>query len=730
MHLVKLKLRKISEGGFFVTLSDLPYEVLRNRQDRLEIEGFLPSYSDRLQFAMQQWQSVYRQIERSRSPATAYETFRIIPKSAQNISYAEYINAVKFQLDRWLNCKHPEWQLIREGLIAIANQLHRETDKEIQLIIDTEDVELRRFPWQEWDLLEKYYPDSEIAFTTAKSKQILVTKNILPRDRNRVRILLVVGRSDGINTKSDLEVVQQLEAKGAEVICLLQPNRKQLSEALWDERGYHIFIFTGHSSSREDGQIGWIEISNNDKIAIEEFKDAFKRAIDRGLQLAIFNSCDGLGLANQLAGLNLPQSIVMREPIPDEVAVEFLQYFFGEFTNNKSLFASIHAAKKRLEPFQSRYPGAVWLPALCLQLAVDPLYWQKLCPGNLDNSNLVRLKAAFSAFKKIGVILVASIFSFALGLGVPLFFPWLSLTNSANDYTTIASVSDLPPGIWQYGGSITWQPIRTLVDRTISKEHPEFKLVYSPHPILPPGSGTGIRMLLEGQLSFVQSSRPLEDSEYRSALQRGIMLKQVPVAIDSIAFAINPALNILGLNLKQIRDIYTGKVSNWHQLGGEDLEIIPYSRPVASGTTEFFQENILNHKKFSDRVVFVEDNDSALKQLVVSENRGAIYYASATDIISNCQVKPLPISRYSQTVFTAPYQGELVTADRCSQQHNKLNFKAFQKGEYPLTRRLFVAIAQNGQADEKVGETYTNLLFTDEGQKLIKKAGFIPMRSF
>jgi ABC-type phosphate transport system substrate-binding protein len=722
MHIVRLKLRKVSEQKFFVTLSD--------RQHQLEIEGFLPSIPDRLQSALQQWQSMYRQIERSRSSLTLPTEFRIIPKSVQNVSYAEYTNAVKIQLDRWLNCRDSQWQPIREGLIAIANQLHRESDREIQLILDTQDVELRRLPWQEWDLVEKYYPNSEIAFTTLPTKQLATNQNQVCLNSDRIRILVVVGRSDGINTKSDLEVIKQLEAKGAEVICLLQPNRKDLSEALWNENGYHIFIFTGHSSSREDGQIGWIEISNSDRIAIEEFKDAFKRAIDRGLQLAIFNSCDGLGLANQLAGLNLPQSIVMRELIPDEVAVEFLQYFFGEFTNNKSLFTSIHTAKKRLEPFQPSYPGAVWLPALCLQHSVNLLYWRELDRSYRKKSNFSQFSVTFASFKKIGIILVIGILSFALGLGVPILSPWLDRANFSNDYTTIASGGDLPPGIWQYGGSTTWEPIRASIDRKISKEHPEFKLLYTPHPTLPLGSGTGIKMLLEGQLSFVQSSRPLEDSEYRSALQRGIMLKQIPVAIDSIAFAVNPALKIEGLNLRQVRDIYTGKITNWHQLGGDDLEIIPYSRPVESGTTEFFQENILWNKKFSDRVVFVEDNDSALKQLISPENKGAIYYASATDIISNCQVKPLPISRYSKTVFTAPYRGELIVGDRCLQQHNKLNFEAFQNGEYPLTRRLFVAIAQNGQADETVGETYTNLLFTDEGQKLIKKAGFIPMRAF
>jgi ABC-type phosphate transport system substrate-binding protein len=719
MHVVKLKFRQISEEGFFVTLTQ--------DRDRVEIEGFLSFVPDRLQLALQQWQSIYRSLNRSRSLLSLEAEFRILPRSSQNVSYWEYTNLVKLQLNSWLNSKNPEWQAIREGLIAIANQLHQENDREVQIIIDTQNIELRRLPWQEWDLVEKYYPHSEIAFTSLKLNQVPVKKNTFHLDDDKVKILVVVGKSEGINTKSDLEVIRQLEEKGATVTCLLQPSLKDFCEALWQECGYDIFIFTGHSSSQEDGQIGWIEINDRENIAIAQFKDAFKQAIDRGLQLAIFNSCDGLGLANQLADLNLPQSIVMREPIPDEVAIEFLKYLFQEFTNHKSLLASIHTAKKRLESFQSRYPGIVWLPVLCLKPSVDFLYWQKIRqPSQLQPKDPKPPKTSI-AIKRIGVILITSILSFSLGFGIPLVLPLLSATNSTSSYSTIASINNIPAGIWQYGGSITWEPIRQLVDRQIIKEHPEFKLLYTPHPSLPPGSGTGIKMLLEGQLSFVQSSRPLEDKEYKMALQRGIMLKQVPVAIDSIAFAVNPELNIKGLNLRQIRDIYTGKITNWNQIGGDDLNILPYARPLESGTTEFFQENILDRKKFSDRVIFVENNKSAIEQLSNLTNLGAIYFASATEIVGECKLKPVPISRYSKTVFTAPYESELIQTDKCARQEN---FSAFQNGDYPLTRRLFAIVTQNGQLDERVGEAYANLLFTDEGQKLIKKAGFLPMRAF
>jgi phosphate transport system substrate-binding protein len=104
--------------------------------------------------------------------------------------------------------------------------------------------------------------------------------------------------------------------------------------------------------------------------------------------------------------------------------------------------------------------------------------------------------------------------------------------------------------------------------------------------------------------------------------------------------------------------------------------------------------------------------------------------ASASNLVGQCTVKPLPISRDDRSKFVAPYQGKLIPPDKCPKQRNKLNVKAIQNDEYPLTRRLFVIIKQNGQVDEQAGEAYAKLLTTDEGQKLIKEAGFIPIRSF
>lgn len=147
---------------------------------------------------------------------------------------------------------------------------------------------------------------------------------------------------------------------------------------------------------------------------------------------------------------------------------------------------------------------------------------------------------------------------------------------SAND--RFANMQNVPSGLFSYGGSTTWAPIRSVVDPVIQTDWTGFRLLYTDPISGAPGSGTGIRMLIDNQLAFSQSSRPLKDKEHQQARQRGFSLKEIPVAIDGIALAVNPSLNIPGLTIAQIKDIYTGKITNWSQVGGPNLQITPYSR--------------------------------------------------------------------------------------------------------------------------------------------------------
>ncbi len=303
--------------------------------------------------------------------------------------------------------------------------------------------------------------------------------------------------------------------------------------------------------------------------------------------------------------------------------------------------------------------------------------------------------------------------------------PTPTATPTAND-RIFARVPNIPTGLFRYGGSTTWAPIRAEVDSVIENVWPDFQLRYTEHPTKSPGSGTGISMLLEDGLDFAQSSRSLNEKEYAAARNRGFTLKQIAVAIDGIAVGVNPNLTVRGLTVKQLQGIYTGKITNWSEIGGGNIPIIPYSRrPEDSGTIEFFRENILEDEAFGDNVRFISTTTEALRK--VAAEPGAIYYASAPELVPQCTIKPLAIGKnYSQLI--PPYIEPLIPPKNCPSQRNQLNNTAFQTGDYPITRSLFVIVKENGQIAQQAGEAYSNLLLTEQGQQLISKTGFVRIK--
>lgn len=232
-------------------------------------------------------------------------------------------------------------------------------------------------------------------------------------------------------------------------------------------------------------------------------------------------------------------------------------------------------------------------------------------------------------------------------------------------------------------------------------------------------------MLLANQLAFSQSSRPIKPEEYAAAQTKGFTLKEIPIAIDGIAIAVNHNLNIPGLTVAQLKDIYTGKITNWKQVGGKNLPIIPLSRNKESGgTVEFFIENVLNKEDLKN-VKYIGTTTEAIRK--VSINLGAIYYASAPEIVPQCTIKSLPIGRTNDQ-FITPYQEPVVAQSQCFKQPNRLNIQDFHNGKYPITRNLFVIVKQNSETDQQVGEAYANWLLEIQNQELIEKAGFVRIK--
>ena len=298
-------------------------------------------------------------------------------------------------------------------------------------------------------------------------------------------------------------------------------------------------------------------------------------------------------------------------------------------------------------------------------------------------------------------------------------------SNQIKSTSTFKEVTGVPNGIFSYDGSTTWAPILRLVNLQIHQAYPQLKLRYSFPLGDKPGSSTGIRRLLEGQVDFAISSRPLKPEEYTQAEQQGFRLSQHQIGIDGVVIATNYSLPIDGISIKSLKQIYLGKLTNWNQLGGSNLKIVPVSRrPEASGTVDFFQSTVLNQQNFSSKVNYVNSTTEALHKINSIPN--GIYYGSASEIVSQCTVKSLSVG-LTEDNLVAPYQGKMIVPTECPQQRNKINQQAFANGSYPITRNLFVIVKDNGERQEKIGNAFVKLLLSKEGQKIVEEAGFVPV---
>jgi CHASE2 domain-containing sensor protein len=367
-HLVVLNLgRGDLQNGFpFVTAW---LQLQDNRQSR-QITGSLPAEPSILDL-YRRWQLLYELLYQARSLTIRRrqsqlidEDIRIDEADVTHVSDADFYD-VSQELQNKINI----W-LDSEEFSDISRQLYKRLDpsQEIRVIIQTEDNPLRKLPWYSWRFFSDY-PLAEVSLSPLNFEAAKTTQH----SAQQVRILAILGDSAGIDIEADKRLLENL--KDAQTVFLVEPMRRELNEQLWDSQGWDILFFAGHSSTQADGGSGQIYINPTDSLTITQLKNALNEAITHGLQLAIFNSCDGLGLARQLADLHIPQVIVMREPVPDLVAQEFLKYFLTEFASGRSFDLSVRKARERLQGIEGEFPGASWLPVTFQNPAEVPPSW-------------------------------------------------------------------------------------------------------------------------------------------------------------------------------------------------------------------------------------------------------------------------------------------------------------------------------------------------------------------
>lgn len=354
----KLVVLKIVDGSFdrgFTVMLQVGKEGAR---PTIEMTGRLPALPE-LPLYYSRWQESYGRLD---------SRYRIIAKRGQkpNVSLvADCLQAatiLKARLNGWLQAE--EFRQVRERWLE---QLSPEED--IRIILQTEDSQLRQLPWNLLDFLDRY-PKAEIALSALNTDPPPESRSPL---KSNVHILSVLGNSEGIDTGADRALLETLP--NAAVTSLVEPDRKLLIDRLWDHP-WDILFFAGHSASHSSRETGRIFLNKSDSLTISELKYALRKSVQNGLRLAIFNSCDGLGLARELADLRIPQIIVMREPVPDRVAQEFLKSFLTAYANGAPLYLAVREARERLQGLEHHFPCATWLPLICQHPAVTPPTWQ------------------------------------------------------------------------------------------------------------------------------------------------------------------------------------------------------------------------------------------------------------------------------------------------------------------------------------------------------------------
>lgn len=293
-------------------------------------------------------------------------SFRIKPKK---ISTRPSLNDCKESgeklakmLNDWLSS--PEFAKVDR---LIGDSLNR--DEEARVLICTDDKHLQKLPWNRWNLFTERFPKAEPSLS-----KLNYVKSEIPRKpirKSQVKILAILGNSAGIDVTKDRKILDNLS--NADVRFLVEPKRDEINDRLWEE-SWDIIFFAGHGETEND--TGKIQLNATEFLTINELWCGLRKAVDKGLQLAIFNCCDGLGLARNLDDFQMiPQMILMRELVPDFVAQEFLKYFLKEFVDGKSLYAAAREARRRLEGFEDRFPCASWLPIIWQHPAAVPPVW-------------------------------------------------------------------------------------------------------------------------------------------------------------------------------------------------------------------------------------------------------------------------------------------------------------------------------------------------------------------
>jgi phosphate transport system substrate-binding protein len=234
--------------------------------------------------------------------------------------------------------------------------------------------------------------------------------------------------------------------------------------------------------------------------------------------------------------------------------------------------------------------------------------------------------------------------------------------------------------------------------------HPEVSL-----SVTGGGSGTGIAALINNTVDIANASRQIKPEELAEAQAKGIDPVEHIIARDAIAVIVNPTNPVSRLSLQQISDIFSGKISNWQEVGGQDRPIVKLSRETNSGTHVYFLETVLrlgdkaNKTLFSTDTLLLASSEGIINE--VRQNPNAIGYDGLGYVPDDLKV--IAIARQPGEAYILP------------------SIATVNDNSYPISRDLYMYTA--GQPQGAVA-AYLEWILSAEAQQIVADLGFVPVK--
>ena len=264
--------------------------------------------------------------------------------------------------------------------------------------------------------------------------------------------------------------------------------------------------------------------------------------------------------------------------------------------------------------------------------------------------------------------------------------------------------SDSPAAYIENKGSDTIVNLALAWAEKYQADHPDVRI-----SVTGGGSGTGIAALINGSADLANASRKIKEEEVDEARANGIEPLEHIIARDAIAVIVHPDNPVSELTLQQISDIYSGKISNWSEVGGEDRPIVRLSRETNSGTHVYFLETVLRLGSKEDKTLFSMDT---------------LLLPSSEGIISEVRQNPNAIG-YDGLGYVPHDVKKIAIAKSAGEPYVLPSVETVNDKSYPIARDLYMYTA-----GEPTGiiKAYLDWILSPEAQKIVLDLGFVPIK--